>query len=57
MKSSGLEIILKTGKIGAYLSEVKNGLRSLNFVFVFVFAYVKEMVTLDCLTATSTDFR
>lgn len=25
--------------------------------FVFVFAYVKEMVTLDCLTAKSMDFR
>lgn len=24
-ENSGLEIILKTGKIGAYLSEVKNG--------------------------------
>lgn len=55
MKSSGLEIILKTGKIESYFSKVRKGKCSLKWFLTF--ASVREKITLDYLIVESTDFK
>lgn len=55
MKNRRLEIILKTGKLGACFSKVRRGKYSLKLVFTLT--YISEKITLDYLIVKYSDFR
>lgn len=55
MKSSGLEIILKIGKIESYFFKVRKGKCFLKWFLIFVF--VREKIILDYFIVEFIDFK